>query len=60
MTDEKRQAHEERLKHDTNAEILERLLWYAKHFDPFDEDRCIDYCLVKQEVRRRMDRGEEA
>ena len=54
MTDEVRTAHIEKLKADTNTQLLERYNWYINNYNPVDFDRCADYELVKAEIMRRM------
>ena len=55
MTDERRAQHIEKLRMDSNEQLLERFLWYVNNYNPVDEDRCDDYELVKVEILRRME-----
>lgn len=54
MRDEVRVAHRQKIKLDTNEQLIDRFVWYVQNFNPVDDDRCEDYELVKAEIFRRM------
>ena len=59
MTEEKRAQHKARIQADTAEQLMKRFLWYTNNFDPFNEERCEDYELIKTEIIERMQRGEK-
>ena len=59
MTDEKRAMHKAIIQRDTAEQLMARFLWYINNYDPFNEERCEDYELVKAEIIERMQRGEK-
>lgn len=54
MTEERKDRITQRLKTDTNNELLDRFVWYVQNYNPVDEVRCEDYELVKAELLNRM------